>query len=383
MRHRVCVVGLAVAAALAAATPSAAVTPEQAPLGSIGALGSRDGVQRWHVSPTKDRLYRVLFAADGVLFASSYAPCSDEGYASPNLDQVVAFDAATGRALWRSAPGLGADLWGGRGIVVVSALSESSSSVRVMGLDARSGRRLWSFEGAPVSALGSPDLLFSREVRASPGTQTFVFRARDQRTGKVRWTVRVESDTDVQLVGATASVVVLSDGQVLDARSGRRRYQLSALAGAYSILIAGSTIVYDTLGVPTVTGVDANTGKQRWQIPGAWTGATADGSGSVFLTLFEKGTSSGGPPVTTHLVAIDATTGVTRWSIPADAGFGEQLFAGHGIVVQPVGADLSVLDAATGQRLWTTAPPPYHTEVSVALTSKLAIMSGDAGSCGD
>jgi outer membrane protein assembly factor BamB len=193
---------------------------------------------------------------------------------------ILAFDALSGRRLWRvptdgqvnSAPAVS----DGR----VFAVSENRRNgnatlyaVRADGCGSPTCKPLWTFS-PPGQAFGSS----SPAVAGSTVYVAFgdaALRAIDASTGRVRWSGRVRGPlfsprTAPAVAGASVYVLDAFSGLFrLDGRTGRRvwdyQFAPSATSSAPIVALGRPSTVYVGLDDGTIAGIDAGSGHIRWK----------------------------------------------------------------------------------------------------------------------
>jgi len=172
-------------------------------------------------------------------------------------------------------------------------------------------------------------------------------RALDARSGKVRWTEPLESDS-VVAVAAVAGTVVVEEGR----------------CDAEPI---------------SVIGLDTATGKQRWQLGGI---ANGDGGG---LGLDDNVVVVRASPQA--LVGVDVTSGAVRWTVDGPAGDAHGapvVVDAAGLVLVRTGDTVTALDRATGGERWHSTlltggeVVGVSADATTAVVTALGVGSGSA-----
>jgi outer membrane protein assembly factor BamB len=198
------------------------------------------------------------------------------GVVSPNPDDpqlgTVAFDAGTGRLLWRQQATV-ADVAAGTAILETVG---SEGPLGVHGVDLRTGRTVWTGPGVP-GAWPVYDLLESvgqdsRMVFWVPDTAGGTTEVVDEATGRVLSRARLP----IGPVGGSSSLTI-ADGLLVVAQpegSGTRvtTYALDTLAQRWQTLVSATGYgglpcgpVLCLFGYNQLTGLDPATGAVRWQ----------------------------------------------------------------------------------------------------------------------
>jgi len=186
---------------------------------------------------------------------------------------VVAFEASTGRVLWRVGTRYGrvflADRMVGGSVIYGSS---ELGAIDLGAIDVSAGSEEWRL--TLTGGLASPPVVQGDRVYIDASDGGVI--AIDARSGRVVW--RAESD--------------LRPGPLVPVDGG--------------MLVAGLT-------GGTIAGIDAATGRERWRlpeaVPGQWAHAGAHASGTVVLVSRDRPLTGYGSVV----VAIDAVTGAERW----------------------------------------------------------------------
>ena len=265
-----------------------------------------------------------------------------------NRLQGVALDAATGEVLWRHQQTLAGRL-GGMGI---------QSPIPV-----RSGDRWLA-------------------VQLEPDGGGAAYVARDARTGAVRWTYPVERSLEVNACGSL--ICIDSEGRdgyrwvALDPSTGDEAWSYETSSTPTSMDLSGPTLVIVEIGSPPLLhGLDASTGTEIWTADAEThlgDGATTDGGWNSVRSgdglVVDIGSYRGTPE---GLVVVDVATGAVRW-VAKEQHLSVHMYADINQAPQALAAaasqpllterltvdedrasidDLSRLDPATGQPLWT------------------------------
>jgi outer membrane protein assembly factor BamB len=300
-------------------------------------------------------------------------------YESGDLDggdpAVYGISEATGTLVWQKARVEGSTAGPG----AVYCFSGTGSDVVAM--EAATGRALWTHDDA--FPIGNPTDYYSltyaseRVYFACGGldvttTTPSSVGALDARTGRSLWAVTLTAHT--QQPAATDNAVYAStvNGAVaLNARTGAQLWKSDDMEGNPGTLIAADDIICgNTASARAAIGLDAATGSVLWRTETGWLG-TADGG-----IIFAVSDASDGPGVQ----ALDARSGKLIWSrtLPLNASMGLGVVAASGVAyVSGSGSELLALSATTGRTLWG-----YHLVggvSSVAVDAGIVLASDSSG----
>lgn len=241
----------------------------------------------------------------------------------------------------------------GASVLVAAGVVLFGAFEGMWGIDARSGRQLWSQDfhlsegsGADRStfiALGGHGRLLT--LIDVPTGRTTIFPAADDTLGSsvygvVGDTVFLES-LDTTLDNGSVLAVDLASGKI------RWRFPFTGLdiSGA-----ADQTGVYLNIG-HTLVALDVATGRKRWAY--TWRKA-ADSQGSSTYDIAVVGGRVFGN-FADNLQAIDTASGKPAWSRHTDKAFGAVSPSGANVIFR--GDDLRAYDQTTGAARWTLAGP--------------------------
>jgi outer membrane protein assembly factor BamB len=274
--------------------------------GTLFALATEDGSERWHVdlgaTPSDDTYSVPAIAGDRI-------------YIGTVSGDLLALDTATGQERWRVTTGGEIE---GSPAIVDSVLYVGSADGNVYALDAATGAERWRQVTGPVRV--SPAVVAGTVYVVSVDG---VAHALDAATGTPLWTTQVVGD-HVALAVADG-VIVLAD--------------LDGLIRA----------------------IDAATGRERWQYSASGeprAPAVVDGTVYVPVRL-----ANGAPK---PLIALDVATGTELWLSAVRADFGSPTAAGDLLFVGTRERAVYALDRATGAERYRVTTGPVTTSVTVA-----------------
>jgi outer membrane protein assembly factor BamB len=289
--------------------------------GHFYALEASSGRVVWkkqvgHCSPASPML------AHHVVYQSYALPLPCTRHAPGARGFVVAWDAATGRELWR----LDAAAVETSPLLVGKLLYFGSWDGTFYALNARTGKVRWTFDaGAGITS--SPAYDAGTVFAASDDGHVF---ALDARTGKLRWQAasfsrfgRREYFYATPTVAYGRVYIGNADGTLyaFGARSGRLLWARRAGTYIYTAAAAWHETIYVGTWDGYFSAFDAATGDLRWRhdSAGGISGAPTVMAGLVYYSTFGKFTNShqrrvkDGPYRT---FALDARTGKTVWQFP-------------------------------------------------------------------
>lgn len=288
--------------------------------GRIAAIDARTGKQRWIFKT-------AMFVSTPVTVSGGMA------YALDQTGTLYALDATTGKQVWSAPTGaLTTTPAVADGLVYVGTVSNGYG---VAALDARSGKRRWSFtatelvESAPTVVDGVVYVGGSAYVSGTsyPG----VLYALDARTGKEHW--RAETPQTARGAGDLATTPAVANG-----------------------------LVYATSKGGTLYAIDTATGKTVWTADDCATPpAVADGA------VYCGGST---------LHAFNAKTGKELWRGSATSPNADPVVAGDRLYLAAIG-HLNVIDAATGKLVTTVnAPIALNYEISPLVVDGVVYVNG-------
>ncbi len=278
---------------------------------------------RTHISPYDHRPpYRRLWAADAH-DTLEFPPTIGYGrlYMAQQKGLFFALDAKTGKVDWRkslhrcaaSSPTIG------DGVVyqsymhpVVCQQNQPGANGFVVAWDADTGRERWRFKTAPVES--SPLL---RNGRLYVGSWDHKVYALNARTGRRIWSFEADDQVNTSAAYWRRTIYIASDGgtlYALDARTGRLRWSAQSHAGlsGREFFYASPTVAYGRVYIGNTDGTmyvfGARSGKLLWARP---LGSYIYGAAAVWRRRVFVGTYDG------KFYALDAATGDTIWQIEA------------------------------------------------------------------
>jgi glucose dehydrogenase/mono/diheme cytochrome c family protein len=298
--------------------------------------------------------------------------------------RLIALDAATGKLLWKNvigAPRLGESAsaaplaW--QGVVFMGiAGSELGARGRVVAYDAQTGRELWRFNTIPVGAERGADTWKRPKSAKTGGGGVWGAMSLDVTTGELFVPVG-NPWPDIDKSYRPGDNLFTDSIVVLDARSGALRwwYQVTPADWQDQDLVAAPVLYRDSQVRDVVafggkdgfvTGIDRDTHKPIFRTPvttfeAFHTGATAEGV--RICPGYAGGVEWNGPTLdrlnnTLVTGSVDACfivkSGVTKYS-PAEASFGGTVEPDG-----PVTGWVTALDSETGQVRWR-----YHADKPV------------------
>jgi outer membrane protein assembly factor BamB len=274
---------------------------------------------RQHISPYRLRPpFRRLWSIDAH-DTVEFPPSVGYGrvYVAQQKGLFFALNAKTGRVNWRKSFGrcAAAAPTIGKGVVyqaymhpVVCAQGQPGADGFVVAWDAQTGRELWRYKGAPFE---SSPLLHGKRLYV--GSWDHGVHAINAKTGRRIW--RFEADNEVNTSAAywRRRIFIASDGGTL--------YSLNAKNGnliwtgeprAHEFFYATPTVAYGRVYIGSTDGTmyvyGARTGRLLWARP---LGSYIYGAAAVYKRKVFVGTYDG------RFYALDAATGDVRWSIDA------------------------------------------------------------------
>jgi polyvinyl alcohol dehydrogenase (cytochrome) len=309
--------------------------------GVVYALDAVTGKMRWN-APVDNAAMGNPLVVDGRVFVGT----GDTGFSFSQVmhaqagaktglvrglswSAVYAFDAATGKQLWRFAT-KGEDM--SSECYDDGTLFFANGDGHVYALDPATGTLRWAAEVGGFDSMSSCAVFAGKVYAGFTDPNDLV--AVDEKTGKIAWHTTFPNVANTGM-GDNSPTIDVPDGQVIQV----------AVADAQSDT-NGSTV--DT----AVLAVDAASGTIRWRVrlgrgasPPAYKAAVA---------MIHDGVIYVGSPVTSRLYALDAKTGSMRWSsdIPHHyaPGLGRGALTFHnGVLYESTGSYLYAWDPNSGR----------------------------------
>jgi outer membrane protein assembly factor BamB len=279
---------------------------------------------RRHISPYKHRPpYRRLWTIDAH-DTLEFPPTVGYGrvYLAQQKGLFLALDDQTGAVDWRKKTGrcAASSPTIGKGVVYQSYMhpvqclqDQAGADGFVVAWDADTGRELWKFNSAPIES--SPLLRGNRLFVGSWDHHVYALNAKN---GKVIW--RFEADDQVNTSAAywNGRIYIASDGGTLYALSAKTGKQLwsaqsQSRFGSREFFYATPTLAYGRVYIGNTDGTmyvfGAKTGNLLWARP---LGSYIYGAAAVYRRRVFVGTYDG------QFYALDAATGDNVWQ--RDAG---------------------------------------------------------------
>jgi outer membrane protein assembly factor BamB len=280
-------------------------------------------IGRRHISPYDHRppfrrLWRID-AHDTLEFPPTVA--YGRVYLAQQKGLFFALDAKTGKPDWKkslsrcaaSSPTVG------KGVVYQSYMhpleclqDQAGASGFVIAWDAQTGRELWRHKTAPVES--SPLL---RNGVLYVGTWNDEVIALDAKTGRQKWRFQADDQVNTSAAYWKGRIFIASDGgtlYALNAGTGKLAWSATSNSsfGAREFWYATPTLAYGRVYIGNTDGTmyvyGAKSGKLLWARP---LGSYIYGAAAVYRRKVFVGTYDG------KFYALDAATGDTRWQIDA------------------------------------------------------------------
>ena len=260
--------------------------------------------------------------------------------------RVYAFDASSGRRLWRTVAVAGS-FWGAA--IGHGTLFTVGSDGRVYAYATRTGRLLWSqtvskFRGGATTA----PLVVGSTVYVMSASEMLV--ALDATSGSVRWSAIVGGSFLSAPAAANGLIYVGVENRLaaIDAASGSVRWSGATGDGVWSTPTVHDGSVYVGSNDHRVYAFDAASGTPRWSAPTGdrvYTSAPVAVGTDVYVGSLDR-----------QLHAFDAATGAARWSFLTGAEVtGSPAVAGGVVFIGSLDGTFYAVDAATGSALWSDA----------------------------
>jgi outer membrane protein assembly factor BamB len=280
-------------------------------------------IARQHISPYNHRPpFRRLWKIDAH-DTLEFPPTIGYGrmYLAQQKGLFFALDAQTGKVDWKkdtnrcaaSSPTIG------KGVIYQSYMhpveclqDQAGADGYVVAWDAKTGRQLWRHNTAPVES--SPLL---RNGVLYVGTWNNDVIALNAKTGRQKWRFQADDQVNTSAAYWKGRIFIASDGgtlYALNAGSGKLAWsaQSNSTFGSREFWYATPTVAYGRVYIGNTDGTmyvfGAKSGKLLWARP---LGSYIYGAAAVYKRKVFVGTYDG------KFHALDAATGDTRWEIDA------------------------------------------------------------------
>jgi outer membrane protein assembly factor BamB len=278
---------------------------------------------RQHISPYDHRPpYKRLWTIDAH-DTLEFPPTLGYGrmYLAQQKGLFFALDAETGRVDWRKSLGrcAASSPTIGRGVVyqsymhpVVCAQDQPGADGFVVAWDAQTGRELWKYKTAPVE---SSPLLHGK--RLFVGAWDHAVHAINAKTGRRIWRFTADDQVNTSAAYWRRRIFIASDGGTLyslSAKTGKLLWsaQSQSRFGRREFWYATPTVAYGRVYIGNTDGTmyvyGAKSGRLLWARP---LGTYIYGAAAVYRRKVFVGTYDG------KFYALDAATGDVRWQIDA------------------------------------------------------------------
>ncbi len=267
------------------------------------------------------------------------------------------------------------------------AVFTAFSDMRVIGLDAHSGKLRWQTRlplaaGVPYAGMPAGGILSAyQDLIIVPAWDVY---ALDRASGAVRWSFTEPDDYpgyNATVVAGGRVYTVGRDLYALDAASGVLKFRRSIGEQPFRPVVVDSVIYIatrrevfpGTLGNGHVMALNANTGTTIWSVPIEDPQDSGRGGsvGPVFVT--DSMAIVAGQNAVVY--ALDRSTGQTRWIYNGAGVYSAGLaIVDHTVIVAGDVGVVEGVDLATGHRLWQTGPGSSVTE-RITLGDKVALVS--------
>jgi outer membrane protein assembly factor BamB len=280
-------------------------------------------IARTHVSPYAHRPpYKRLWKVDAH-DTLEFPPTVGYGrvYLAQQKGLFFALDAKTGKVDWRKSMDrcAAASPTIGKGVVYQSYMhpveclqDQAGATGFVIAWDAKTGKELWRFKSGPIE---STPLL--RNDTLYVGGWDHKVHAIDAHTGRLKWSFEGDNQINTSAAYWRGTIYIASDGgtlYALDAGTGKLRWsaQSNSTFGSREFWYATPTIAYGRVYIGNTDGTmyvfGAKSGKLLWARP---LGSYIYGAAGVSDRRVFVGTYDG------KFYALDAATGDTDWQIDA------------------------------------------------------------------
>lgn len=227
------------------------------------------------------------------------------------------------------------------------------------GVDAGSGRQLWTKDKANAVysddvAPGSAFVVLGGVVGDIEDQLITLIDAPTGRTTNLPTPAGLVPSSVIGVVGDTVLVRSRTDVWALDLTSGKIRWDLST-DGSFSGAVDQTSLYLST--DPSLTALDAVTGRKRWVHTWPRSGGTRDGSSLDIAVAGGRLFGNFGDTVQ----AVDTATGRPVWSRDTDVQFDTVIPAGANAIFKE--EILHAYDQATGDTRWTlVGPEPFSND---------------------
>jgi outer membrane protein assembly factor BamB len=207
----------------------------------------------------------VWRAEQGQVLSGSPVVADGVGY-TPSGSGLLAFDPATGAALWRvtlDAPPTGAAVADGLAVL-------GSQNGTVYGIATSGGDVVWTYQ-TDVKTIGTPSLANGTVYFSAFDGPTLAFYALDAASGALKWRFLAPNGERFNNAAVDAATVYVTNEDAalyaLDAATGALRWTFQTDADAAN----HPTLVGDTIYLTGIDGflhaIDATDGAERWRFP--------------------------------------------------------------------------------------------------------------------
>jgi outer membrane protein assembly factor BamB len=255
----------------------------------------------------------------------------------------------------------------------------------VVAWDAKTGRKLWRFNGAPFE---SSPLIVRRTLYV--GSWDHKVYALDRKTGRKRWSYETDDEVNTSAAYWRGTVYIANDSgslYALNARTGKLRWRAGSNSkfGSREFFYATPTVAYGRVFIGNTDGTmyvyGAKSGKLRWARP---LGTYVYSAAAVWRRTVYTGTYDG------SFYALDAATGDVKWHRSTPGAVHAAPTVMNGVVYyatcKTCGSAASrtvkrgpngtyALDARTGHLLWRFGAGKYANPV-VADAKRIYVTGG-------
>ena len=273
--------------------------------------------------------------------ATGASACPGSSVKNPG---AVAVQPGRGAVCWSARPGSNFVplILDGTTLIAAEGKCPQGDGGSLVGLDARTGRELWSTEASPTTE--SPAALAG--VMVSNDQERHRLDGIDTGAGKRLWSRR----GDIFAVADTADIIaIVVPGRrllVLDRKTGNQVWE-TAIQDDYPAVAADGDVILVSAEAAT-TAYDASTGIKRWDAPVV---PASDTSALRVTAGVATGSAAGGNAA----VGYDLATGKLLWKNPAMPAQDPDPRDGN-VFVQGEDGTFAVLDARTGHTRWAISP---------------------------